>query len=140
MKNLYYKVVFGFDAEDYVPISAEELEKAMWAHMRGKNVAFEQGSVSGERIVAVQPDYHTAMGWNRGYTLGADDFEELAQYGVDKSHQKFLRIAKDRIQHLVENKQEHLIGKNVPIPEIDNTKKPKLLDEGVKKLAASMKA
>lgn len=140
MKTLHYKVVFGFDAEDYVPISAEELEKAIWAHMRGKNVAFEQGSISGERIVAVQPDYHSAMGWNRGYTLGADDYAELTQYGVDKKHSKFLANAKDRIQYLVETKQEHLIGKNVPIPELDNTQRPSLLDEGVKKIAASMKA
>lgn len=138
MKTLHYKVVFGFDAEDYVPISAEELEKAIWAHMRGKNVAFEQGSVSGERIVAVQPDYHSAMGWNRGYTLGADDYAELTQYGVDKKHSKFLAHAKDRIQYLVETKQEHLIGKNMPIPELEHAKESEISD-GVKKLAASMR-
>jgi hypothetical protein len=114
-----YKVLFGFEAEDYIPIDGSELERAVYAHMTGKNVAFEQGSVTGARIVAIQPDYHSAMGWNRGYQLEAEDYADIASKGVDVEHKNFQIRAKERVQYLIETKREHLIGKNTELPELD---------------------
>ena len=137
MTKLYFKAIHGFDAEDYVPIEAEELEKAIYAHMTGSKAVFASGSISGNMITVVQPDYHKAMGWNQGYKLGADDFAELAQHGVDKSHQKYLAKTKERINYLVANGRQTEIGKNVPIPELDNPKRNEGLDDSIKRLADS---
>lgn len=118
-----YKVLFGFEAEDYIPIDEKELERAIYAHMTQKNAAFENGSVSGTRIVAIQPDYHAEMGWNRGHVLGPDDFDELRSKGIDEAHRAFQISAKERVQYLMETKQEHLIGKHVPLPELEASPK-----------------
>lgn len=114
-----FKVVFGYDAEDYITIDETELERATYAHMTGKNVAFSNGSVSGSRIVAIQPDFHSTMGWNRGYQLGVDDFTELREKGVDIKLNNMLASKKERVQYLIETGQPELIGKNVSIPEME---------------------
>jgi hypothetical protein len=133
-KKLYFKAIHGFDAEDYVPIEADELEKAIYAHMTGSKAVFANGSISGNIITVVQPDYHRAMGWNQGYKLGADDFAELRQYGVDTSHQKFMAKTQEKVGYLVSKGRQNEIGKNVPIPELDK-KRPNDIDDGVKMLA-----
>ena len=137
MKKLYFKAEHGYDAEDFLPIEAEELEKAIYTHMTGGKAAFLAGSISGNIITVVKPDYHRAMGWNRGYKLGPDDDVELRQYGIDTAHQKFLAKTKERIAFLVANNRQAEIGKNVPIPELDNPKRDDGLDDDIKRLADS---
>ncbi len=96
----YYKVVYGYDAEDYIQIDETELKKAIFAHMTGKNAAFSGGTITGGRIVAIQPDYHRAMGWNRGHKLGPLDYEELSEKKIDRQHMTFLADAKTEVQML----------------------------------------
>jgi hypothetical protein len=36
----YYKILHGFEPEDYIPIDETELEKAIFAHLRGIKAAF----------------------------------------------------------------------------------------------------
>jgi len=97
----FYKVVWGFDAEDYVPIDESELEKAIYAHATGKTAIFSEGSISGSKIIAIQPDYHRAMGWSPGWKLGADDFNELADKGIDRAHRDHLSLAKERVHDMI---------------------------------------
>lgn len=137
MAKLYFKAIHGFDAEDFLPIEADELEKAIYAHMTGSKAAFQSGSISGSIIQVVQPDYHRAMGWNQGHKLDADDYAELRQYRIDTAHQKFLAKIKERIAFLVSNNRQAEIGKNVPIPELDNPKRNDGLDDDIKRLADS---
>lgn len=130
----YFKIVWGYDPEDYTQIDETEVEKAYYAHLKKKDAIYSGGSVSGDKIIAVAEDYHRAMGWNRGYKLGADDYAELAQKGLDKVYQKFLADKKNKVHYLMESKQEHLIGKNVEIPELNNPK-VKEISEATKKLS-----
>lgn len=118
----YYKVIFGFAPEDSVCIDETELEKAIYAHVTGKKAIFNEGTVSGERIIAIQPDYHRAMGWNRGYKLGADDFAQLSQEGVDIRHRELYAATKQKVSYLISSKKEHLIGKNVDMPQLAASK------------------
>lgn len=115
MKNLYYKIIFGYDAEDYIEITGEELEKASYAHLKKKDGSYSGGTVSGDKIIAIQPDYHKAMGWNRGYKLGSEDYAEISNKNIDTKHKNYLSTTKDKIYHLIETKQENLIGKNLEI-------------------------
>ena len=137
MSKLYFKAEYWSGAEDYLPIEAEELEKAIYTHMTESKATFQAGSISGTTIKVVKEDYHRAMGWNRGYKLGPDDFAELRQYGIDTAHQKFLAKTKERIAFLVQHNRQAEIGKNVPIPELDNPKRNDGLDDDIKRLADS---
>jgi hypothetical protein len=59
------------------------------------------------------------MGWNRGHKLEALDYGELWQKGIDRECQRQLADTKQKVLHLIETKQTHLIGKNVDIKEIE---------------------
>lgn len=110
-----FKIIFGYDAEDYVGIEETELEKAYYCFLEKKDSIFSGGAVRGSNIMAIQPDYHAAMGWNRGHKLGGDDYAELKNKGVDRKHMTYLAGAKSHVQLLIQNGQTHLIGKaNVP--------------------------
>jgi hypothetical protein len=131
-----FKIITGFTPEEYIPIDETELERAIYVHLSGSKSAFKNGSISGDKIHSVQPDFHRAMGWNRGYKLGPDDYAELAEKGVDKAHYKEIERARERVQYLVEHKQTDLIGKGVIIPELEKT--PQFSNE-TKRLAAGMR-
>lgn len=115
----YFKLIYGFDAENYIEIDETELEKAYYCFLLKKDAVYSSGAIRGARIEKIQPDYHRIMGWNRGYKLETLDYEELAQKGIDRTCQNMLLKTKEKVNYLIETKQEHLIGKNVEIPELD---------------------
>lgn len=100
----FYKIVFGYDAEDIIRIDETELKKALYVHLTGKKGVFSEGTVSGERIIAIQPDYHRAMGWNLGHKLDAEDYRELSRSGVDVSHKEFYIEAKNEVSGVMAGK------------------------------------
>lgn len=108
---MYYKIIHGFGVEDYIAIDETELQKAYYCFLEKKDSIFSGGAIKGSQILEIKPDFHRIMGWNRGHKLGADDYEELGQKGIDRKTQHFLSATKDVVQHLIETKQTHLIGK-----------------------------
>ena len=134
----FFKIIWGYEAEDYTEIDETEVEKAEYAHLTKKDAIYSGGSVSGSRIIAVAEDYHRAMGWNRGYKLGALDYEELKEKGIDREYRKFLAEKKDKVHYLIETKQEHLIGKNIAIPELEKPQHNEI-SEAAKQLSGKLK-
>lgn len=118
-----YKVIYGFDTEEYIPIGEHELEKAIYAAMIQGRVAFDEGFIDGKLIQKIVPDYHAVMGWARGHELGSDDYNELADKGIDRQHKLFQAKAKQRVEYLVSNNQRELVGTGVEIPELESATK-----------------
>jgi hypothetical protein len=119
---MYYKLIRGYGVEDYIEIDEKELEKAYYCFLQKKDAIFSGGAIRGSQIMAIQPDYHKTMGWNRGYKLEALDYSDLREKGIDKKAQQQLETIKRRVIYLVENKKENLIGQNLEIPELDKPK------------------
>ena len=110
----YYKVVWGYQPEEYIPIDETELEKALYAHISGKVAIFKEGSINGSRISVIAPDVCRAMGWNRGYKLTPEDYEEFDdREGV--KYAGYLAEVKDRVNYLINSGKTDLIGKNTDI-------------------------
>lgn len=116
----YFKVYTDF--ANYLPIDSDEYEKAIYAFMKGLPVVFKNGAVT--RIEKILPDYNKMLGWNSDYKPNPDDFSEVEQ--SKKIASLFTEKVKDKIEYLISTKQEHLIGKNVEIPELSAPKNPKL--------------
>lgn len=117
----YYKIIRGYGVEDYIEIDETELEKAYYCFLEKKDSIFTGGAIKGSNILAIQPDLHKTMGWNRGYKLEVEDFAFMSQKGIDKKLQHFLSKTKEKVQYLISKKQEHLIGKGFEMPNIENT-------------------
>lgn len=117
----YYKLVRGYDAEQYIEINETELEKAEYAFLMKKDAVYSGGAIKGSDISMIQPDYHRMMGWNRGHKLNDYDYAELGQKGLDKKMRDQLALNKEKVQYLINSKQEHLIGKNIDIKALPDT-------------------
>lgn len=124
--KLYYKILCGYDREREVPITQEELEKAYGIFLIGGRSVFSGGAVDSRHIHAIVPDWHRIMGWTPEYRLGVDDWNELRDTGVDREARALQKSAQGRVQYLIGNGKQNLIGTGASIPELDIIHKPAL--------------
>jgi hypothetical protein len=61
-----------------ISIDETELARALYAQITGKVAILKNGSVSGNQIFSITPDYHKAMGYNEDYKLTPEDHKEIA--------------------------------------------------------------
>lgn len=111
----------GYDKDDYIPIDETELDKALFAHMTGAKAVFENGSITGTHISGVLPDYHKAMGYNRGYKLTAQDYAE-----IEISCRGYLGVisgAKLRVAGLIERNRGGIGSGSTPEIEVPPVRK-----------------
>lgn len=72
----YYKVrMFN----ENISIDETELARALYAQITGKVAILKNGSVSGNQIFSITPDYHKAMGYNEDYKLTPEDHKKIAE-------------------------------------------------------------
>jgi len=91
----YFKVKFGFGADDFLSVDENELPMALRAHISGKKGMFKEGSISGDKIIAITPDFNRALGYNRDYVLKGEDYNELGKSRDD--HELFLEEKRQEI-------------------------------------------
>lgn len=95
----YFKVKYGFKDGEYLSVDENEVEKALKAQIGGGIVIFKGGSVSGNNIISITPDYNRAMGWNHGYEPHGEDFRYLDEETIN-SHEQVLLNAKMSLKGL----------------------------------------
>jgi hypothetical protein len=79
----YFKVKTGYDKDAYISITEDELPKALKAQITGQVAVFKEGSVAGNAILTITPDFHRLMGWNKGYQLTSEDYAEIGEETVE---------------------------------------------------------
>jgi len=109
----YFKVIRGFGQDDYIPIDERELPKAIYAHISGKTVVLENGSINGTHISAIMPDWNRAMGWNPGYKPTAEEHGEI-QRGVGKQYHGYIATVKDELQRFLASGETDLNKFSLP--------------------------
>lgn len=95
------KVVTGYNGEGFV-VSSEEAHKAYYAFTNPNvRVIFNDGGIAirGQDIMRIEPDYHSAMGWNAGYKLTPEDWERINSSGTAKKFKDILQIATSAAQN-----------------------------------------
>ncbi len=79
----YFKIVYGFNQDEYLEIDENELAKAIAIFMQGNGRAsFHSGAVRGQDIMRIIPDWHTTMGWNKGHKMTSDDHAEVKRFEI----------------------------------------------------------
>lgn len=105
----YFKIVWGYDEEDMLPIDETELSKAMQCFITKKDGLFNSGPIKGDRIITIQPDYHRAMGWNRSHRLGPEDYSEIGNT-IQREYQNLLEEAKHQANLQINGPEQQRLG------------------------------
>lgn len=89
----YYRVKYGFGKDDFYSIDETELKKAIVAQVQGKILVCDEGTIAGNNIISISPDYNRALGLSRDYTLSGEDYALLGVQIV-KDHRNFFSDTK----------------------------------------------
>lgn len=92
----YYRVKYGYKDDEFLSIDETELEKALRAQGLGMVAVFKTGSVSGNHIISITPDYQKLMGWAHDYHLTGEDMLEIGNEAINE-HQQFFANMKIKI-------------------------------------------
>lgn len=92
----YFRIKYGYDKDEFISIDETELGMAVRAHISGKKGLFKEGSVSGDKIVAIVPDFQRAMGWKRDYQLTGEDYDEIGSK-TQREYQNLLEETKYQV-------------------------------------------
>ena len=138
MKNqkLFFRVKYGYNTQDKVSIPLDELEKAIYAQVKGTPTKLGNAFVNGKHIISITPDYHKYTGWYESYEpREGDDWKQIKRDCPD--FEGVIDQYTNRVKYLIENNQVKLIGQNVDIPQLDTLEAPESI-VGVKKLVETM--
>jgi hypothetical protein len=104
----YYKVQKGYGVDDYISIDETELRKAIIAQVKGQVAIFKEGTVSGNSIMSIIPDWNRTMGYNRDYKLTGEDYQHIGEKRIDEN------------RLLLENTFAEILGKPKALNAIEN--------------------
>ena len=83
----HFKVKIGFGNDDFISIDESELRSAIKAQGNGSVAVFKEGTIAGNHIISILPDYNKKMGWNRDYQLVAEDWDYIGKETVNEYRQ-----------------------------------------------------
>lgn len=115
---MYFKVKTGYGVDDFISIDETEVRSAINAQVTGKVAVCKGGTISGNHIISITPDYNRLMGYHRDYQLNGEDYDAIGNT-EQVAHQNFL-----------EDTRNELTGIKAP-------ERTKEISDGVKKLAES---
>lgn len=101
----YFKVKIGFGSDDFISIDESELKKAMVAQVTGKIAILNEGTIAGNSIISITPDFNREMGYNRDYKLTGEDYDQIGS----------ARLAESRL--LIQQATAEAMGKPTPSEE-----------------------
>jgi len=104
----YFKIKTGYRSDEFISITEDELETAITAQITGKVGIFREGTIAGNYIMSITPDYHKILGFNSDYHLTGEDMKLIA-----KLKDEYLNIF-NQVKIKVENQ---LTGSNKKIKE-----------------------
>lgn len=107
-KPKYFRVKFGFDEKEEILVDEMELAKAFYIHLTGKKAIFKNGSVSGDKIISITPDWDSAP---YVYNPGGNNF--IARE-VKEGYLLAMGNAQEEVTARLENRPPVLAGPSGP--------------------------
>ena len=95
----HFRVKWGYKDDEFFSIDETELSKALRAQIKGTVAQFNEGSLSGNNIIAILPDYQRDMGWHRDHLLAGEDYDEIGKKRMD-TYRNLIENTKREIQGL----------------------------------------
>jgi hypothetical protein len=98
----YYRVKTGYGKGEFLSIEQSELPMAINAQINNRVAVFKTGTVAGNHIMSITPDWNKMLGYNPDYVLTGEDIRE-----VPKLKQAEANLAIENAGEIVKAKMEN---------------------------------
>lgn len=113
-----FKIKIGYQADEYVAITKEELPKAYYAFItEGKLITNEGYALRGKDIIRIEPNWNEVMGYTRDYRLTGEDYKDIGEERMKYANQ-LMTSAKEIAQKVVSNGNTQLLSEPLKISEV----------------------
>lgn len=108
--QLKWRVVYGYNDDEYIRIGEEHLEKSKYAMVSGKIFSANGKMIKGTEIKRIEPDYRYYTGWHDSYNFGnADDHAQIERDVPVKELSERYELADNRVRFAIQNKKVDLL-------------------------------
>jgi hypothetical protein len=97
----YFRIKIGFEPNDYISIDETEYESAVKAQITGKVCITKEGTISGNNIISIKPDWNRVMGFKPDYQLVGEDWDYIGKKRVDE-YRSFEHFINTNVQRKLE--------------------------------------
>lgn len=110
-KELRWRVVFGYNPNEYVSIKEDYLEKAKYAMLSGGLFNYNNQTVRGSEIKRIEPDIRYYTGWLDSYSpKESEDYAQIERDVPRTMLEERSRIADDRVRYVLQKGQPKLLN------------------------------
>jgi len=99
---MYFRVKTGYGKGEFLSIEQSELPMAINAQLTGKVAIFKTGTIAGNHIMSITPDWNKALGLNPDYVMVGEDFAE-----IPRAKQSEMKLAIENAGEIVKAKIEN---------------------------------
>lgn len=96
--------MYGYGKDNFYSISEEELPRAIRAQVNGTVAILNEGTVAGNNIMAIMPDYNRHLGYKRDYVLTGEDYDQIG----DKVQGEYIGLIQDTRNEIAGRPTQHL--------------------------------
>jgi len=105
----YYKIQYGYNQNQSVTITQEELPKAIHMFLTGKGRGlFGDTAIRGKDIIRIEPDWHKVKGWNKSWIMDEYDWEDVKP--LQSAYKETYGEAKMLVQDAVKMGKENILA------------------------------
>lgn len=109
-KQLRYRVIYGYQPNQYVSIDESLLEKAKYAFITKSVISLGNKTISGSEIKFIEPDYRYYTGWNDTYQFGnEEDRQQIKRDAPTLELEERDLLATARVNHIISTDETYLL-------------------------------
>lgn len=111
-KELRWRVIYGYNSNDYISITEDFLEKAKYAWIAKKIFNAPNGKmINGNEIKRIEPDFRFYTGWFDSYNpQTAEDYAQIDRDVPQKELSERSLLADNRVKYVLHNNKINLLS------------------------------
>ena len=122
-----FKVVYGFNRDQYIEITKQDLPKAYYGFLTEGKIVFSDGhAMKGRDIIRIEPNWNAVMSWHKDYVPKDEDFYHIGEKRKEAAF-NLMSQAKEIAREVNETKNISLLSQPFNLKEPQSSPQAKQL-------------